>query len=301
MNKHDQTSYRTLLILLVLVFCVGLAITYVVIEVNIGVWTSNGGKIFGITAAIQFLFFLLSLLYLLQVTRYAKNIGTMKRTLISNVNHELKTPITSIRAMAEVLYDGMEEDPQKQHEYLALILSETERMEQLVLDMQTLQKLQSQHIVFEKRKCSVDEILLPLLDRYEMLCMDLKLKLDVVDIDRLSSVNLFTAPEKLSSVFDILLNNATKYTPEGGSISIRCAVKSNKAIFCIQDNGIGIAEEDQTRIFERFYRADKSRHTTGSGLGLAIAYNILNGLHEEIWVESKQNVGSAFYFTVDIL
>ena len=296
MNKRDSYSFAGLLVLLIVIYAVSLLAALLIFK---NIMDSNSWTLaFAVFAVILTITFIVLLGYLLLVTRYKKNIGTLKRTLISNVNHELKTPITSIKAMAEALYDGLEKDPEKQHEYLGIIISETDRMEQLVLDMQALQKLQSQHIVFEKHKSTIDEILPPLIDRYKMLCMDLKLNFNIdIDLDRIPK--LFTAPDKMITVFDILLNNATKYTPEGGTITLSCEIKEKKIVFCVSDNGIGIAREDQDRIFERFYRADKSRHTTGSGLGLAIAYNTLKGLHEDIWVKSEQGLGSSFYFTVN--
>ena len=227
-----------------------------------------------------------------------RELTCMRRDLIANVSHELKTPITAIRAMAEVLHDGMVKQEEDQRTYSGKIIEESDRLEQLVMDILELSKLQSNRTEFRKALTHADGIIPPVIDRYMMLCGDLAITLDVSGLHLEVVPPLYTDAEKLVTVMNILLDNAVKFTGVGGTIWITQQIHPKSVTFCIKDNGPGIRAEDVKRIFERFYKADTAHNSSGSGLGLAIADEIAKGLGEKLWVESTYGVGTSFYFTV---
>lgn len=227
-----------------------------------------------------------------------RELNRMRRDLIANVSHELKTPITTIRAMAEVLYDGMVKDPKSCQRYSGKILEESDKLEQMVIDILELSKLQSKHSDFRKSRIYADEILPPVIDRYMMLCGDLGIEFDTTELNIESIPSLYTDKDKLITLLNILLDNAVKFTGTGGKIWFSSQLCAKSVTLCVRDNGPGIQSEDLPRIFDRFYKADVAHTSGGSGLGLAIAHEIARGLGEKLYVESTYGVGSAFYFTI---
>lgn len=240
----------------------------------------------------------IGLVFMTHTLRKERELNRMRRDLIANVSHELKTPITAIRAMAEVLHDDMAKDPKSRRAYSGKIIEESDKLEQLVLDILELSRLQSKREEFLKTQVYADGIIPPIVDRYMMLCGDLGITLDVSGLDLESVPALFTDYEKIVSLMNILLDNAVKFTGEGGCIWLSNQIGPKHTTFCIRDNGPGIRSEDVNRIFDRFYKADTAHNSGGSGLGLAIADEIAKGLGEKLWVESTYGEGSAFYFTI---
>ena len=252
-----------------------------------------------ITYIVIFTFlYAIGLVFMSHTLRKERELNRMRRDLIANVSHELKTPITAIRAMAEVLHDDMDKDPQSRRKYSGKIIDETDKLEQLVLDILELSRLQSKREEFKKTHVYADGIIPPVVDRYMMLCGDLGITLDVSGLQLESVPVLFTDYEKIVNLLNILLDNAVKFTGNGGHIRLNNQVGPKHTTFCIRDNGPGIQGEDMNRIFDRFYKADTAHNSSGSGLGLAIAAEIAKGLGEKLWVESKYGEGSAFYFTI---
>ncbi len=240
----------------------------------------------------------IGLVFMSHTLRKERELNRMRRDLIANVSHELKTPITAIRAMAEVLHDDMAKDAKSRKLYSGNIIEESDKLEQLVLDILALSRLQSKREEFRKTQVYADGIIPPVVDRYMMLCGDLGITLDVSGLQLESVPSLFTDYEKIVSLLNILLDNAVKFTGEGGSIWLSNQIGPKYTTFCIRDNGPGIRSEDMNRIFDRFYKADTAHNSSGSGLGLAIADEIAKGLGEKLWVESEYGEGSAFYFTI---
>lgn len=252
-----------------------------------------------ITYVVLFSFmYVVAALFVFFIFHKERELNRMRRDLIANVSHELKTPITAIRAMAEALHDGMVKDAETQHAYSARIMEESDQLEQLVLDILELSRLQSSRAVFKKIPTHADGIIPPVVDRYMMLCGDLGITLDTSGLDLADIPVLYTDVDRLVALMNILLDNAVKFTGAGGTIWISDQIGAHSVTFCIRDNGPGIRSEDVNRIFDRFYKADIAHNTSGSGLGLAIADEIAKGLNERLWVESKYGVGTAFYFTV---
>lgn len=252
-----------------------------------------------ITYVVLFTFmYLVAACFVFYLFNKERELNRMRRDLIANVSHELKTPITAIRARAEALHDGIIKDSETRRLYSGKIMEEADQLEQLVIDILELSRLQSNRAEFKKTVAYADGIIPPVIDRYMMLCGDLGITLDASGLKLEDIPALYTDPEKLVTLMNILLDNAVKFTGEGGTIWITGQVHPKSATFCIRDNGPGIRTEDVNRIFERFYKADVAHNSSGSGLGLAIAEEIARGLGEKLWVESTYGVGTSFYFTV---
>ena len=244
------------------------------------------------------LLFLISIFLILFIMKQHDDFIKLQRDLVSNVSHELKTPITSIRAMAEMLYDGMYRNETERKRYAQTILHECYRLNNLVMEMLNLSKLQSNREKFEKEKCYADGIFNPVIDRYMMMCQDLGIDMDVSGLALDAIPPLHTDPEQIVRVMTIILDNAMKFAGKGGHIWVTQDPGNDHVTFCIRDDGPGISKKNINKIFDRFYKADVTRNSQGSGLGLAIANEIIHGLNEKIWVESIEGEGSSFFFTV---
>ena len=232
------------------------------------------------------------------VIRKERELNRMRRDLIANVSHELKTPITAIRAMSEALHDNMARDLETRRIYSGKMIEEADRLERLVMDILELSRLQGSRVEFRKTETHADGILPPVIDRYMMLCGDMGITLDVSGLELESVPALYTDVEKLISLMEILMDNAVKFTGPGGTVWISQQLHAKHVTFCIRDNGEGIKSGDLGRVFERFFKTDVAHNTTGSGLGLAIADEIARGLGERLWVESTYGEGASFFFSV---
>lgn len=242
--------------------------------------------------------YLIGVLFAVFTIRKERELNRMRRDLIANVSHELKTPITSIRAMTEVLHDGILKDHAARHDFCAKIIHEADRLERLVLDILELSKLQGNRAEFHKTPVYADGLFPPVIDRYMMLCGDLGIHLDTSGLDLKNIPLLHTDIEKIITLIETLMDNAVKFTGKGGTIWVSNQIHPKYTTFCIRDNGPGIRAEDVPRVFERFYKADIAHNSSGSGLGLAIAEEIARGLGEKLWLESEYSKGTSFYFTI---
>ena len=249
-------------------------------------------------AGIYTIIFVTAVILLSRISRQHGELMNLQRDLVSNVSHELKTPITSIKAMAELIYDGMYDTEEDMKRYTSSILKESDRLEGLVKEILELAKLQNHKVELKKALCYADGIFTPVVDRYMMLCGDLGIELDTSALDLEAIPALYTDMKYITRVMNILLENAVKFVGTGGRIELGSQPLARHVVFCVKDNGPGIDSADIDRIFERFYKADVTHNSRGSGLGLSIASETIKGLGERILVESTRGVGSAFYFTV---
>ncbi len=249
-------------------------------------------------AGIYTIIFATAVILLRRISRQHGELMNLQRDLVSNVSHELKTPITSIRAIAELIYDGMYDTEEDMKRCISSILSEADRLEGLVKEILELAKLQNHKVELKKVTCCADGIFTPVADRYMMLCGDLGIELDASGMALEGLPPLYTDIKYITRVLNILLENAVKFVGPGGRIELSSQSRSRNVVICVKDNGPGIDTADIGRIFERFYKADVTHNSQGSGLGLSIASETVKGLGEKIWVESTKGVGSAFYFTV---
>jgi len=207
-----------------------------------------------------------------------------RREYVANVSHELRTPIASIRSLADALNDGMVKKEEDKIRYYGYILHESMRLTRLINDLLELSRLQSGTIAFQKQPVDLEEILLDAAERYGEIARENGMAFSVTIPQGLPKV--LTNPDRAEQVLVALLDNAVRYTPEGGEIRL-LAIEEEERICIRVDNPGEIAEEDLPHLFERFYKADKAHSGEGTGLGLSIAEEILHLLGEEIRAENS--------------
>jgi signal transduction histidine kinase len=219
-----------------------------------------------------------------------KHIEGMRQEFISNVSHEIQSPLTSINGFAQALQNDQLSTEDRQH-YLRIIETESKRLSKLSDNLLKLTSLESEHHPFEPKPYRLDVQLRKLVLACEPQWLHKAIEMDI----SLSPVYVTADEELLSQVWINLIHNSIKFTPEGGTISITLEAVGNEAIVRVSDTGIGITVEDQSRIFERFFKADKSRNraSSGSGLGLSIVKNIINKHDGTIRVESSLGQGTS--------
>jgi PAS domain S-box-containing protein len=217
-----------------------------------------------------------------------------RHDFVSQATHELRTPLTNIRMYVETAQTDGEEDEELRGECLNVISRESQRLERLVSEMLSVSEIEAGSMTIRKDDVRLDQLFKSLQQDYASnaskkhidLRFDLPPKLPAVQGDR----------DKLAVVVQNLLGNAIKYTPENGEVSVAVDLSATELIIEVRDSGIGISEEDQQRVFEKFYRANDPRlgDITGSGLGLALAHEIVRLHGGEMTVESELNEGSTF-------
>ncbi|MGL5379835.1 ATP-binding protein, partial [Clostridium sp.] len=228
--------------------------------------------------------------------KQAKLLEQTRRDYIANISHELKTPVASIRAIGEVLNDDIIKNNIDQKKYYNMILRESVRLELLIEDMLELSRLQSGNIAIEKSVVNIDDILKDVVEEFEIKADDLDIKF--ITPKNIKNTTVYTNKNRIIQVLIILLDNAFKFTPIEGCVSINILEVEDFIKISVCDTGLGIDKDDIPFVFDRFYKADKSHSSIGTGIGLSIASEIMKLLDEEIYVESKVNEGSKFTFTI---
>ena len=224
-----------------------------------------------------------------------------RKEFLGNVSHELKTPLFTVQGYLETLIDGAAEDQNIRNKYLDRANKGVERLIYIVKDLDMITKLEVGDLRLEIEEFDIVELVQRVFDLLEMKASKKKITL-MFDRDYLAPIYVKGDQEKIEQVLTNLIVNSIKYGREKGTteVSIEHLIR-NKAIIRVTDNGEGIANENIERLFERFYRVDKSgsRKEGGSGLGLAIVKHIIEAHDEKIYVESELGVGSEFSFTLE--
>ena len=224
-----------------------------------------------------------------------------RREFIGNVSHELKTPIFNIQGYILTLIDGGLEDSKINMKYLRRASKSVDRLINLVQDMDTLNKLESGILLIKKQRFAIDQLVAEVYEMMEDSAKKHDVKLKLINKTGSKEVMVLADPSRIEQVLVNLISNAIKYgLKEKGLVSISLFDLDDRVLVEVADNGPGIPEKDLARIFERFYRVDKSRtrDAGGSGLGLSIVKHILDGHQEAISVQSTMGVGSTFSFTL---
>lgn len=223
-----------------------------------------------------------------------RRLESMRRDFVSNVSHELKTPLTSIQAYSDTLLSGGLEDPDSAHMFVERISEQSQRLSALIQDLLRLAKIESQSQAVQIEPCDSGAIT-------ALACQDHRAIAESRGIRLMESLpssplRVLADPDGLRTILNNLIGNAIHYTPQGGSVSIRVRQDQQRVLFEVQDTGIGIAREHQARVFERFYRVDKSRSRSvgGTGLGLAIVKHLVEVMQGTISLESALGAGSTF-------
>ncbi|EHK2427827.1 HAMP domain-containing sensor histidine kinase [Clostridium perfringens] len=213
----------------------------------------------------------------------------IRKRLTGDISHELKTPLTNIQSHLEAMIDGIWEPTE---ERLLSVKEEAERLSSLVSDMQKLNKYDESSIKLKKDNVNISDIICFVIFQFSNLAKSKNIKIEYEK----KNINLYCDKDKITQALVNILSNAIRYSNEGSTIFIEERLKDNKVIISIEDQGIGISEEDLKYVFERFYRADKSRTraTGGTGIGLTIVKSIVSSHVGEVKLESKLGEGSKF-------
>lgn len=231
------------------------------------------------------------ILILHDITKEQK-LEEMRREFVANVSHELRTPLTTIKSYTETLLDGALNDEEVSMQFLNVINEETDRMTRIVNDLLELSRIDNKEARFNKKAINLSKILATAVSKMKV---NAKKKGIIIYENVKEDLPLcYADADKMEQVFQNILSNAIKYTPEGGNITVNLWSESNFVITSIKDTGIGIPREDLPRIFERFYRVDKtrSREFGGTGLGLSIAKEIVKAHEGEIEIKSELGKGT---------
>ncbi len=226
-----------------------------------------------------------------------KRLEQTRRDYVANISHELRTPISSVKALSETLCDNMITDENDKARYYHIIHSESVRLERLISDMLELSRLQSGKLAFKKSHFSGADMMAEIIEKYSVLADDMDIAFSVSESAKNLPV-LFSNMDRIIQVLNILLDNAFKFCGDEGTVFINAEQTSKNISLSIANNGETIAKEDLPLVFDRFYKSEKARESRGSGLGLAIAKEILNNLGEEITVTSEQGKFTTFTFTI---
>lgn len=228
----------------------------------------------------------------------AERLEQTRRDYVANVSHELRTPLTAMRALIEPLRDGLVKTEEQRQQIYDVVLRETMRLSRLVNDMLELSRLQSGTASLSRSVFAPLPLFNLIHETYSAYAEDYQ-QTFVYDVpEDLPSV--WGNPDRTQQVLIVLLDNAFKYTPEGGVVTLSACAEGDVVRVRVRDTGVGIPAADLPHVFDRFYKVDKSHHSKGTGLGLAIAYEIMKHLGEEMSVISEPGQGSCFTFTLHI-
>lgn len=232
-----------------------------------------------------------------------QKIDNDRKQFVSNVSHELRTPLTSLRSYIEALSDGAWKDPEVAPGFLKVTQEETDRMIRMINELLSLSRMDSGTTRVDMELVNINEMFNYVLDRFDMI-----LKKDDNPAKYYTIKREFTKrdlwveidTDKFTQVLDNIMNNAIKYSPDGGVVTCRLLETHNQVIISISDQGLGIPRADLGHVFDRFFRVDKaqSRAQGGTGLGLAISKEVVQMLGGRIWVDSVEGKGSTFYISL---
>ena len=219
-----------------------------------------------------------------------------RRLFVSNVSHELRTPLTSGKSYLEALDEGALTEPVAP-DFIKVSLDETNRMMRMVTDLLHLSRIDNETSHLDVELINFTAFITFILNRFDkMKSQDEEKKYELVRDYPITSVWIEIDTDKMTQVIDNILNNAIKYSPDGGKITVNMKTTDDQMILSISDQGLGIPKEDLPKIFDRFYRVDKARSRAqgGTGLGLAIAKEIIKQHKGFIWAKSEYGKGSTF-------
>lgn len=236
-----------------------------------------------------------TLLLVQDLTRVRK-LETVRRDFVSNLSHELRTPLASLKALTETLQDGALSDPEAGPRFLSRIHTEVDALTQMAQELLDLSKIESGQVELVLRKVDPLSVLKSACERMRVQAE--RAGVGLTHEDNGSPPEVHADAARLEQVLVNLIHNAVKFTRRGGSVALSVKEENGSVVFAVRDTGFGIPSDDLPRIFERFYRVDKSRAGSGTGLGLSIAKHIVEAHGGRIWAQSREGEGSVFYFSV---
>jgi two-component system phosphate regulon sensor histidine kinase PhoR len=236
-----------------------------------------------------------SLLLVQDLTRL-RRLETVRRDFVSNLSHELRTPLASLKALAETLQEGALDDPPAARRFIDQIHTEVDALTQMVMELLELSHIESGRFSLELAPAAACDLLHSASRRMQLQAERAGLSLRVECADDLPKVRIDS--QRMEQVLVNLIHNGVKFTRAGGEVVLSAEADNSFVRFAVRDTGVGIPADEVIRIFERFYRVDKSRTGSGTGLGLSIAKHIVEAHAGKIWAESIEGQGSTFYFTI---
>ena len=230
-----------------------------------------------------------------------RRLENLRREFVSNVSHELKTPLTTIQAYTETLLDGAIDDANVNRQFLERIDEQAERLHKLILDLLSLARIESAEEAVELLPVSVSDTVKTCLAEHLAVAQAKNVTLQSEPLA--ADVQVWADEEGLLTVLNNLVDNAVNYTPSGGRVSVRWSVEGRRVVIEVADTGIGIPKQHQARVFERFFRVDKarSRELGGTGLGLSIVKHWVQVFGGTVEVASELGRGSTFTFRVPLV
>lgn len=226
-----------------------------------------------------------------------------QKEFVSNVSHELRTPLTSMRSYIEALIDGAWKDEELAPQFLDVAQSETDRMIRMIQDLLHLSRIDQGRSELQLEIIDLNAMVKQIVERFEILLTseeyaDKNYRIETKLLEDLAFVEI--DPDRMTQVIDNILNNAIKYSPDGGTIFVHLTMSESEVILSVRDQGMGIPSEDLDKIFQRFYRVDRARSRAmgGTGLGLAISKEVVEQHGGRIWAESTLDVGTEFFVSL---
>ncbi|MGY0189213.1 ATP-binding protein [Lactococcus petauri] len=286
LNISDKYSFHDLLqkkpeLTLNAINCEGAA---VILRVNFMLFRSESGYISGIISV-------------LHDTTEQEKTERDRRLFVSNVSHELRTPLTSVKAYLEALNDGALADPEVASHFVDVSLNETDRMIRMIGELLELSRMDQDKVKLHTEIINYVDFINYILDRFDQIIEKNYNNFKIIRQIPQQEIWLEIDTDKLSQVIDNIINNAFKYSPKGGTITVSVWCESNKAFTSIADQGMGIPKPALAKVFDRFYRVDNASRNSqigGTGLGLSIAYDIMKLHKGDIVVTSDGKTGSTF-------
>ncbi|EDB3199143.1 PAS domain-containing protein [Listeria monocytogenes] len=228
-----------------------------------------------------------------------RHLENVRSEFVTNVSHELKTPVTALKGFAETLLDGAMYDEVLLKKFLTIIKEESDRLHRLIMDILALSRIEQNPVAENVELVDVDEVIEQSARTIFEMATEKNIRVTIPEKTS-ASVMIETDRDKLQQIIINLLSNAINYTPVDGKVEVKLIEQEAEVIIEVTDNGIGIPAKDIDRVFERFYRVDKarSRHSGGTGLGLSIVKHLVENCGGRIEVESQEEVGSTFRVTL---
>ena len=236
-----------------------------------------------------------SLLLAQDLTRI-RRLETVRRDFVSNLSHELRTPLASLKALAETLQEGALDDPSAARRFVDQIQIEVDALTQMANELLELSKIESGRIILDPSPVAASDLLHSAAQRMQVQAERANIILRVEHGEDLPEIQVDS--QRLEQVLINLIHNAVKFTRPGGEVVLCAEAVPGEIRFSVRDTGVGIPADEVSRIFERFYRVDKSRTGRGTGLGLSIAKHIVEAHGGKIWAESVEGRGSTFFFSI---
>ncbi len=238
------------------------------------------------------------MLFLFQDLTEVKNLQTMRKELVGNISHELRTPIAGIKAMVETLRDGAVADKEVADDFLARIESEVDRLAQTVSELTELSRIETGKAELRLEPLNLNFLIKEVIEQLTPLAERQQVTMSANLAPGLPEVKADIG--RIRQTMINLVHNAIKFNKAGGSIVLSTRTDSTAVTVDISDTGTGISKDDLLHVFERFYKADRARSQGGSGLGLAIAKHTIQAHGGNIWATSEPGKGSTFSFSLPL-